>query len=227
MNESKLKKSSPGHRSGKPRAAGREHILDNALTLFALQGIAGTTVAQIAKASGVTSAMIHYYFSNREGLLDALVTERLAPGIAYVWSSLTDDPLADPRHLIADIVDRLLDAVDRVPQLPLLWSREVLHACGLLRSRVMPLFPVKGFGRLCEAIAREQQSGSVTAGISPALVLTSVMGVVMLPLAARAGVEELPVFLPVDREILRKHALALLLDGLCTRPADTGREKAP
>ena len=51
----------------------REHILDNALTLFATQGIAGTTVAQIAGASGVTPAMVHYYFHNREGLLDAVV----------------------------------------------------------------------------------------------------------------------------------------------------------
>ena len=50
----------------------REHILDSALNLFAGQGIAGTTIAQVAKAAGVTPAMVHYYFTNREGLLDAM-----------------------------------------------------------------------------------------------------------------------------------------------------------
>jgi len=49
----------------------REKILDSALTLFAAHGIAGTTIAQIVKNSGDTSAMVHYYFGNREDLLDA------------------------------------------------------------------------------------------------------------------------------------------------------------
>ena len=63
----------------------RDHMLDVAIQLFAERGIAATTVAQIAAAAGVTSAMVHYYFTNREQLLDAIVEERLAQVIAFVW----------------------------------------------------------------------------------------------------------------------------------------------
>lgn len=226
MNESKQKKN-PGRRSNKTQEISREQILDQAFALFAHQGIAGTTVAQIAGAAGVTSAMIHYYFSNREGLLDALVEERLAPGITHVWSAQNGETLADPRRLVTDMVDRLLDTVEQMPMLPLLWSREVLNAGGMLRTRILPLIPLEPYERLCDAIAQGQQTGAVNPGISPALVPTSIMGVVMLPLAAHAIGDGLPFSLPVDRATLRKHALALLLDGLRVGSVENQGRKAP
>lgn len=77
---------------GRRRAAAdldmRERLLASATQLFGEQGIAATTMAQIAEAAGVTSAMVHYYFTNREKLLDAVVEERIARSIAFVWESV-------------------------------------------------------------------------------------------------------------------------------------------
>lgn len=193
----------------------REKILDSALLLFAGQGVAGTTIAQIAKASGVTSAMVHYYFGNREKLLDHLVAERLAPCLEYVWGSVSDEALTDPRQLLTSFVDRLLESVEKVPQLPQLWSREILNAGGCLRERVMALVPLEGFEKVHRSLALAQREGRLNAHISPGLVLTSVMSVTMLPLAAQDMLDRVPTIPVLNMKMLRQHVLALLLDGLC------------
>jgi TetR/AcrR family transcriptional regulator len=46
----------------------RANILAAAEELFAAQGFAGTSVRDIAERAGVTGAMVHYYFENKEGL---------------------------------------------------------------------------------------------------------------------------------------------------------------
>ncbi len=205
-------KGRPPARKGEDK---REHILDNALTLFASQGIDGTTVAQIAEASGVTSAMVHYYFNNRKGLLDALATERLAPALEYIWGGVSGEALTNPRLLVTEFVDRLLETVERMPQLPLLWSREILNAGGKLRERVMALIPLDKFDKACRALAEAQQKGKINSEIIPSMVISSAMSVIMLPLAAREILGKIPLVPAMDRAMLRRHALALLLNGLC------------
>lgn len=201
-----------------PASAGedrRERILDSALTLFAAQGIAGSPLAQIAGAAGVTPAMIHYYFNNRDGLLDCLVSERLASVVDYVWGDLPDGASADPRRLVTAFVDRLLESIEKMPQLPRLWSREILNEGGLLRERIFSLFPLERLGKLLRVLTEAQQQGQLNAGVAPGLVLTSIMAVVMLPLAAQSILSRISPLPAFDREELRQHALALLLDGLC------------
>jgi NodT family efflux transporter outer membrane factor (OMF) lipoprotein len=50
-------------------ASGRERLLDAAIDLFADRRIANTTVAQIAVAGKVTSAMVRYWFKTRQRLV--------------------------------------------------------------------------------------------------------------------------------------------------------------
>ncbi len=76
------RKPSPRRARGRPAVAAeigtREALLDAAVALFAEQGVGATTSAEIAARAGVTPAMVHYHFRNRERLLDAVVDERLA-----------------------------------------------------------------------------------------------------------------------------------------------------
>src|ERR1700744_3077994 len=107
---------SPGRPRGADKAS-RERLLDVAMPLFAERGIANTTVAQVAHACHVTAAMVHYWFETREKLLDALVSEPLAPEIRGVWDAV--DPEHDDALAMATaLVTRMLDATDRLPWLP-------------------------------------------------------------------------------------------------------------
>jgi len=69
MSSHTIKNPSFGHTSEKADHNTREQLLDAATALFSEQGIASTTVAQIAAHVGVTSAMVHYYFKTRDQLL--------------------------------------------------------------------------------------------------------------------------------------------------------------
>jgi AcrR family transcriptional regulator len=59
--------SADAHQAGEPSA--RERILQAACDLIAERGIGGARIAQIAKAAGVSTALVHYHFRTREVLL--------------------------------------------------------------------------------------------------------------------------------------------------------------
>jgi AcrR family transcriptional regulator len=50
-------------------SSARERILRAAVELIAERGIGGARIAQIAKAAGVSTALVHYHFRTREVLL--------------------------------------------------------------------------------------------------------------------------------------------------------------
>lgn len=65
----------------KPSEAGtleatRERILDAARTCYARQGIAGTTLDDIAGEAGLTRRTIYRYFSNKKAVIQAIVDEQ-------------------------------------------------------------------------------------------------------------------------------------------------------
>jgi AcrR family transcriptional regulator len=56
-------------RNGAAERSARERILHAACELIAERGIGGARIAQIAKAAGVSTALVHYHFQTREILL--------------------------------------------------------------------------------------------------------------------------------------------------------------
>ena len=206
---------------GRPPAAQsadrRETILLCAVRLFADQGEAATTIAQIAEAAGVTPAMIHYYFKSRAGLLDAVAQECILPIVKSVWEA-ADAGLGDPVEAVCAWAGRLLEAARRLPELPRLWAREFLAGSGALRDRVVPAaVPVQSHSRLIGAVARAQREGRMNPGIDPVLLMPTVIAMVMCPLAAQEILQKVPTVGSVDREALARHVRAFLLAGLASR----------
>jgi len=58
---------------GVPRAEREQQILDESTRLFGLNTFAGTSVAQIAEAAGISKPLIYSYFGSKEGLFAACV----------------------------------------------------------------------------------------------------------------------------------------------------------
>jgi AcrR family transcriptional regulator len=54
----------------------RSHILDHAEALFALHGLHGVTVREVARAAAVDPALVHYYFETKQRLFDAVFERR-------------------------------------------------------------------------------------------------------------------------------------------------------
>ncbi|MBV7485879.1 TetR/AcrR family transcriptional regulator [Bordetella sp. BOR01] len=228
----------PARRLGRParpqRADSRDAMLDVATALFASQGVAATTIAHIARRTEVTPAMVHYYFKNREQLIDVVVTERLAPVIAFVWApaalpraDASSATPPDPRTVVAQVVTRIVQCAAERPWLAPLWMREVVNEGGQLREKVFRYLPVDHLHAFAAMIATGQRSGTVNPGIEPRLVFLSILGMTLLPMATSALWRRIWAegATALDTDAIAAHAVAMLSGGLFP-PASSRRRPA-
>lgn len=192
----------------------REYMLDTATRLFAEQGVGSTTIAQIAAAAGVTSAMVHYYFTNRDTLLDAIVDERLAPSVQFVWGPVGATPDADPFAMVEAHIGRLFTVAEQMPWLPSLWMQDNLCDGGLLHKRMTKHLPLEQSALFISLIRRAQRKGIVNRTIEPPLLVNSLFTLVMTPLSTAKLSGKYPGMPVVTRAMLEKHVKALVLGGM-------------
>lgn len=78
-----------------------KRMMRAAIHLFAQQGFAGTSVREIVNAADVTNPMLYYYFDDKEGLFNTIIT--------YLFEQMTEETLE-----MLDGLESMEDAVDRV-----------------------------------------------------------------------------------------------------------------
>jgi AcrR family transcriptional regulator len=67
-----------------PTSEKRTRIIDTAAKLFAKKGFENTTTRDICKATGMSHAMIYYYFDDKESLLYEILDEILSEGLRAI-----------------------------------------------------------------------------------------------------------------------------------------------
>jgi TetR/AcrR family transcriptional regulator len=202
-------------RPGRPRADQanlRERLLDAAVECFTTTSIAAASLRSIAVAAGVTPAMVHYYFGSKERLLEAFIAERILPEVALLAEGVRAAG-EDPRALIAAFVRGLHAAVARRPWLPALWLREVIGEQGALREMLFEHVAERVPRVLVQRFAALQAEGAVSADLDPRLLVVSLVGLTLFPLAAQSIWRPLFDAQDVDVAALERHTLALLDHG--------------
>jgi AcrR family transcriptional regulator len=202
----------PGRPTSHSGLYAREKLIEAATELFAKQGVAATTFAMIAEQADLTPAMLHYYFRDREQLLDAVVEERLAPLIAGVWGPVAAGE--DPAEIVRGVVDRMLAGIEKMPWVPSTWMREVLNEGGLLRGRVLRHLPFEKIGALSQSVAEAQAAGTANREIDKGLIVFSLIGLVMMHMATINLWSEVFGRKAPSREALSRHITGLLIHGL-------------
>lgn len=204
--------------AGRPRGDEgdlRARLLDAATALYARMGIAATSLRAIATEAGVTPAMLHYYFGDKDKVTEALVGERLLPAMAPVRAGL-EQAGDDPAALAEAFVRGIGALVAAHPWLPPLWVREVLCEGGALREvlfhKALPNLP----RLLAQRFAAAQASGRLDAALDPRLLVVSLVGLTLFPAAGapiwRAAFDADD----IDAGVMLRHTLALLEGGLGT-----------
>jgi AcrR family transcriptional regulator len=215
-------------RIGRPRPIpgtdAREVLMDAAVGLFAERGIAATTIAQIAHKAGVTPAMVHYYFTNRDLLLDAIAEERLLRTVSAVWAPVMDES-SDVPLMVRGLVRRIVQANEAQPWLSSLWLREIVSEGGQLRQRMLKSLPFVYLQHFIAAVAAAQHRREVNPQLDSRLVFVSVIGLTLLPLATMNIWQQVPLLQGVQHKQVAQHAEALLLQGLSVRPSQRGRHR--
>jgi AcrR family transcriptional regulator len=89
----------------------REQFLDAALAVFAAKGVDGTSVKDIAKAASGTPGLLYHYFSSKEALVAAVLTERgFTPQLRTLLRERADEPAAEVLPELVRAFDGMLAA---------------------------------------------------------------------------------------------------------------------
>ncbi|MFK3661037.1 multidrug efflux transporter transcriptional repressor AcrR [Scandinavium sp. NPDC088450] len=86
----------------------RQHILDVALRLFSQQGVSSTSLAEIAKAAGVTRGAIYWHFKNKSDLFSEIwqLSELSIGSLETEYQAkFPGDPLSVLREILAYILE--------------------------------------------------------------------------------------------------------------------------
>ena len=148
-------------------------ILDAAEKLIAAQGFAATTIKKVAQVAGVNTALLYYYFPDKEGVYKAVVDRLIDRLIAMGSTALASqaDPVEAVRALIAGQA-RLLSST---PTWIRILARELLDAehsrVGEPARRVAATL----FAQLCATIRRGQAQGHFRQDVDPRYAAISVV----------------------------------------------------
>lgn len=101
----------------------KTRIIESATKLFSLRGFDATSVDEIARDAGVNKAMIYYYFSSKEGLLNSIIRKSVND-----FSKLIDEvdisKYETLEDLIHDIVKLGVDYIDSNADMVKIFFRE-------------------------------------------------------------------------------------------------------
>ena len=103
----------------------QERLLSAAADLFSIQGYAGVSMRDIARAVGITQAAIYHHFSNKDALYIATITylfEQHTLGISEQMSAIDD-----PAQRLELLIGAMLEAAEKDPRFRRIYLRELLE----------------------------------------------------------------------------------------------------
>ena len=106
-------------------ATQRQHILDTALSLMAQRGVDGTSMRDLAAATGLNVASLYHYFPSKRDLLVAVLAERGFLDEVAITAPTPGE--SNARTLLADLLNELLQSMLEVEDFVRLMLGEVMR----------------------------------------------------------------------------------------------------
>lgn len=160
----------------------RQQLLSAARSLFAKHGYAAVSTRALAEAAQVNPAMISYYFDNKQGLYEAMLSDTFQPLVERLGTLLGS--AADQPRPIRTFLEAYMRTLGANPWMPPLILREVVAEGGRLRGWFIQQFASKGGGLLTQLIKREQEAGRLRADLDPTLAALSLVSLAVFPFVA-------------------------------------------
>jgi len=207
----------PGRPTAGDRPEARDALLDAASRLCARHGAAAVSLRRIAAEAGVSPAMVHYYFGDKDGLYDAMLDRtfgRLVERVRAVAAEHGVDEVA-PDDRLAGLLRVVTGALAEEPWIPTLVVREVLSEEGRFRERFVAAYASR-MAELLPGLMREEIAGGrFRRDLDPQLAFLSFMGMTVFPFVARPVVERV-LGLEYDEAFLARfaeHTRRLFVEG--------------
>jgi TetR/AcrR family transcriptional regulator len=154
----------------------RAKILAAAERLFAERGYAGAAIREIASEAGINSAMIHYYFGNKDGLYFAVLENAASTVRALIAEATGGDQSIKER--LTSFVSAYASYLFSHPNLARILSREMLSG-GDHSMKLAQKYATTNYGMLREAMAAAIKRGEMRK-IDVDLAPVSLMGMILV-----------------------------------------------
>jgi AcrR family transcriptional regulator len=207
--------SEKGERRERNAAATRVRILDAGEREFAARGFAGARLREIAVAAGVQPALIHHYFTDKQGLYRAVLDRALLPTSNESWTLL--ERRRDLEGLLEGFIDLLLRFYAANKYLLSILRHEALSG-----STVLDELNRERAGPIIEAVTRfleeRQRAGEVRADVPASEIIVASLSLVIYPFVEEGMLRALLPGSVVDGDAAlerRKSAIVkLMLEGI-------------
>jgi len=208
----------------------REQILDAAERLFSARGFSSTTIKQIGHAAGVNSALLYYYFEDKERLYRAVLERLVSQLVRRTLERLKAN--ASPSDRIRGFIEAQVETFVANPELPRLFMREMLDHHAAHAVEQIQHLAATSFKALCDTIAEGQKQGTFRSDLDPRFAAISTVGQVAYFFLARPAVR---ILLATGRDIphqttlsFARHAADFSLAALtCGVTAERPKWRAP
>jgi TetR/AcrR family transcriptional regulator len=176
-----------GRRPGRPSSSSggedvRRGLIATAQRLLSEKGFGEVGLREIAKAAGVTPAMVSYYFGDKAGLYEAVFVETLEAFLGRIQKVAAE---AGPDGLpIERFLQVYFQTMMEQPWLPNLLLREVATRDSPFRKLFVEKFAGQATTLLPGLIARQIETGRLRADLDPKHTLLSVLGMMVFPVIA-------------------------------------------
>jgi TetR/AcrR family transcriptional regulator len=211
-------------RSSPPRAPGARRIVRAAGRLFAQHGYAGTSMAEVAEAAGVSKATVFHHFRSKRALYDALIGEAIVGFREQLVPLLEQDeePEEGLRRFAAAHVQRLA----RLRGTMRLVMREFAEGSTATRETATGSAMAQNFSLVVEALKRAQARGRVRADADPGLAAFVLLCTSWLLMQTSAITRRHPdLAVAGDPERYAAEFARLIYHGLEPRPTPASRKK--
>ncbi|MCP5143920.1 MAG: TetR/AcrR family transcriptional regulator [Gammaproteobacteria bacterium] len=205
----------PGRPPAQQGVDRRQALLDVAGPLIAREGSDSVSLREIARAAGVTPALVAYYFTNKQGLLMALL-EEISGRVLGMVDQVTQMQSAS---VLADFIHGYLTVIGRAPWIPQFIVREVLSRETPLQRKFIRDFSGPALARVREVVGRVGGGSQLDDELDPGLTIMSLIGISVFPFIAHPvlgrliGYELTPQF----SERYSRHVRHIMAQGVLAR----------
>jgi AcrR family transcriptional regulator len=111
-----------------PERGARERILDAACEQIADEGIDEVRIARVAMRAGISTALVHHYFSTRDELLAEALLHSFELAADERFGEPPRPPAASPTERLAELIDECLPLAGHQEREWILWVELWLRA---------------------------------------------------------------------------------------------------
>lgn len=154
-------------------APGARRIESAARRLFASRGYAGTSMAEIAAAAGVSKATVFHHYRSKRALYEALLGDAFAGFREQLIPLL--DTRREVRGSLREFAAAHLERLTRMQGTMRLIAREMLSGTAASSDLFAGSEMSRNFSLLVEEMRRGQERGTVRADVDPGLAVFLVL----------------------------------------------------